>query len=138
MSERTLSVLDGNTFVVGDRLGDLRTESGREHGFFSEDTRFVSHWVLRVDDAPLDLLGLDEGAHFAAQFFLTPRVGLEDEARCSVMRRRCVDSVIADALENAATEFVSRTPLPTERAVPVRVRPAPVRWYERAAGRGRV
>jgi glycogen debranching enzyme len=93
MSERTLSVLDGNTFVVGDRLGDLRSDSGREHGFFSADTRFLSRWVLRVDGAPLELLGLDQSTHFAAQFFLTPSVGPEDEAPCSVMRRRCVDRV---------------------------------------------
>src|SRR6185312_10860680 len=60
LSERTLSVLDGSTFLVGDRLGDMRAEERREHGFFSEDTRFVSHWVLRVDAAPLELLGLDQ------------------------------------------------------------------------------
>jgi glycogen debranching enzyme len=93
VSERTLSVLDGNTFVVGDRHGDLRADSGREHGFFSEDTRFLSRWVLRVDDLPLDLLGLEQDTHFAAQFFLTPSLGVEDEAPYSVMRRRCVDRV---------------------------------------------
>ena len=49
VSERTLSVLDGSTFVVGDRLGDVRADEGREHGFFSEDTRFISRWVLRVE-----------------------------------------------------------------------------------------
>ncbi len=91
MSERTLSVLDGNTFVVGDRLGDLRLGAGREHGFFSQDTRFISQWVLRIDGAQLDLLGLDQDSHFATQFFLTPHVDPEVQAPCSVMRRRCVD-----------------------------------------------
>ncbi len=93
MSERTLSVLDGNTFVVGDRLGDVRADEGREHGFFCDDTRFLSRWVLHVGEAPLELLGLDQSAHFAAQFFLTPRVGPDDEAPCSIMRRRLVDQV---------------------------------------------
>ena len=93
MSERTLSVLDGSTFVVGDRLGDVRPEAGREHGFFCEDTRFLSRWVLRVGEAPLELLGLDQGSHFAAQFFLTPRVGPDEEASCSIMRRRLIDHV---------------------------------------------
>ena len=46
LSERTLSVLDGSTFVIGDRHGDVRAHEGREHGFFSEDTRFLSRWVL--------------------------------------------------------------------------------------------
>jgi glycogen debranching enzyme len=86
-------VLDGSTFVVGDRLGDVREEAGREHGFYSEDTRFLSRWVLHTGEVPLELLGLDQGAHFFAQFFLTPRVGPDEEAPCSIMRRRLIDHV---------------------------------------------
>jgi glycogen debranching enzyme len=93
LSERTLSVLDGSTFVVGDRLGDVRSKAGREHGFYCEDTRFLSRWVLHAGETPLELLGLDQGAHFAAQFFLTPRVGPDEEAPCSIMRRRLIDHV---------------------------------------------
>ena len=93
MSERTLSVLDGSTFVVGDRLGDVRADDGREHGFFSDDTRFISRWVLRVGETPLELLSLDQSAHFDAQFFLTPTVAPDDQAPCSVVRHRLVDHV---------------------------------------------
>jgi glycogen debranching enzyme len=93
LSERTLSVLDGSTFVVGDRLGDVRGEEGREHGFYCDDTRFLSRWVLQMGERPLELLGLDQSAHFAAQFFLTPRVGPDEEAPCSIMRRRLIDHV---------------------------------------------
>ena len=93
MSERTLSVLDGSTFVVGDRLGDVRADEGREHGFFSEDTRFISRWVLSVGEAPLELLSLNQSAHFDAQFFLTPRVGPDEQPPCSIVRRRLVDHV---------------------------------------------
>jgi glycogen debranching enzyme len=85
--------LDGSTFVVGDRRGDVRADAGREHGFFCEDTRFISRWVLHVGETPLELLGLDQSAHFAAQFFLTPRVGPDEEAPCSIMRRRLIDHV---------------------------------------------
>lgn len=93
MPERDISVLDGSTFVVCDRLGDVRADEGREHGFFSEDTRFVSHWVLRVDDSPLELLSLDQNRHFDAQFVLTPRVGPDDQAACSIVRRRLIDHI---------------------------------------------
>jgi glycogen debranching enzyme len=93
VSERTVSVLDGSTFVVGDRRGDVRTDAGREHGFFCDDTRFLSRWVLRVGETPLELLGLDQSAHFAVQFFLTPRLGPDEEASCSIMRRRLIDHV---------------------------------------------
>lgn len=98
LSERTLSVLDGSTFVVSDRLGDMRLDEGRDHGFFCQDTRFLSQWVLRVTENPLELLGLDQQEHFAAQFFLTPRVGPETEAPCSIMRRRLIDHVWMEEL----------------------------------------
>jgi glycogen debranching enzyme len=98
LSERTVSVLDGSTFVVSDRLGDVRGEDGREHGFFCDDTRFLSRWVLRVDEAPLEVLGLDQAEHFAARFFLTPRVAPDEAAPCSVMRRRLIDHVWMEEL----------------------------------------
>jgi len=93
MADPTLNVLDGSTFVVGDRRGDLCSDTEREHGFFSDDTRFLSQWSLRVDGKSLDLLGMDQESHFAVALFLTPRVGPEDQAPCSVMRRRCIDRV---------------------------------------------
>ena len=93
MSERSVNVLDGSTFVVSDRLGDVRANEGREHGFFSSDTRFISRWFLRVGPDPLQLLSLDQGTHFDVRFFLTPSVGPEDQAPCSVVRRRLVDHV---------------------------------------------
>jgi glycogen debranching enzyme len=93
VSEPTLSVLDGSNFVVSDRLGDLRSDEGFEHGFFCCDTRFLSRWVLKVGEGQLESLGLDQGEHFAAQFFLTPGVGPERAAPCSVMRRRLIDHV---------------------------------------------
>src|ERR1700729_1696379 len=98
VSERTLNVLDGSTFVLGDRLGDVRPEAGREHGFFSDDTRFISRWVLRLDEMPLELLSLNQSAHFEAQFFLTPAVGPEQEAPCSIVRHRLVGDVWIERL----------------------------------------
>jgi glycogen debranching enzyme len=98
MAERTVSVLEGSTFVVGDRNGDVRRGGGREHGFFSDDTRFLSHWELQVDDAPLTLLGLDQRSHFLAQFFLTPDVDPSTQAPYSVMRRRLLDQAWTEQL----------------------------------------
>ena len=59
----------------GTARGDLRADEGREHGFFSDDTRFISRWQLRVGEQRLALLGIDREQHFAAQFFSTPDVG---------------------------------------------------------------
>jgi glycogen debranching enzyme len=93
MAERTVSVLEGSTFVLGDRNGDVRPGGGREHGFFADDTRFLSRWELAVDATPLILLGLDQSTHFLAQFFLTPDVAPEKAAPYSVMRRRLLDDL---------------------------------------------
>ncbi len=93
MSEGTLSVLDGSTFVVSDRHGDVIPGEGREHGFFAEDTRFISRWILRVGQRPLQLLSVNQGTHFDAQFFLTPRVGPDEQAPRSIVRHRLVDHV---------------------------------------------
>jgi glycogen debranching enzyme len=91
MADGTVSVLDGSTFVLGNRLGDVHTGAGLEHGLFSEDTRFISRWVLNVGGLPLELLGLDQSSHFAAQFFMTPKVSGDAQAPCSIIRRRLVD-----------------------------------------------
>jgi glycogen debranching enzyme len=99
VSDGSLSVLDGSTFVVGDRLGDIRADGGREHGFFSDDTRFISRWLLHVGAEPLQLLSLDQSEHFAARFFLTPRISPDDQAAWSIMRRRLVDHVWIEELK---------------------------------------
>jgi len=93
VSEGALSVLDGSTFVVSDRHGDVIPGGGREHGFFAADTRFVSRWVLRVGQRPLQLLSLNQGSHFDVQFFLAPTVDPDEQAPRSVVRHRLVDHV---------------------------------------------
>ncbi|MCW2986864.1 MAG: amylo-alpha,6-glucosidase, partial [Conexibacter sp.] len=121
MPERTVSVLEGSTFVVGDRSGDVRPGGGREHGFFSDDTRFVSRWALSVDSTPLTLLGLDQTEHFLAQFFLTPEVGPAETAPYSVMRRRLLDEVWIEELtivshRHEPSEIVVRLEVDTDFA----------------------
>jgi glycogen debranching enzyme len=112
VAERTVSVLEGSTFVVGDRSGDVRPGGGREHGFFSDDTRFISRWELEVGGTPLTLLGLDQGTHFLAQFFLTPDVAPDEPAPYSIMRRRLLDQLWIEELT-----IVSHRHEPTEVGV---------------------
>jgi len=91
LSEETINVLDGGAFVVGDRRGDIVDGEFSEHGFYCDDTRFLSRWVLRFGDTPLTLLDVDQQSHFAAQFFLTPRIVGDDAAPCTVVRHRLID-----------------------------------------------
>ncbi len=91
MPDRIFSVFDGSTFVVGDERGDLAAAPDRMHGFFSDDTRFVSRWLLTLDGRELDTLSVADSEYFAVQFFLVPSG--ESVARnptVSLMRRRLV------------------------------------------------
>jgi len=70
VSSETLSILDGNTFVVSDRRGDIDARRDDPTGLFSWDTRFLSRWVLTVDGRPLSVRSAHDTQYFQAQFFL--------------------------------------------------------------------
>ena len=63
----SLSILDGSTFVVSDRRGDIEARADQPHGLFYRDTRFLSRWRLSLDDQPLEALSTDDVDYFAAQ-----------------------------------------------------------------------
>src|SRR5213078_3164928 len=60
MARDEISILDGSTFLVSDRLGDIEASPDQPHGFFYRDTRFLSRWTLRANGQPLDVLSTDE------------------------------------------------------------------------------
>ena len=91
MPYRIFSVFDGSTFVVGDGRGDLRAAPDRVHGFFHEDTRFVSRWALTLDGAELETLSIGDAEYFAVQFFLVPHPrSVWENPYLSLIRRRLV------------------------------------------------
>ncbi len=71
----TISILDGSTFVVSDRRGDIDAGPDQPHGLFYKDTRFISRWILTVDGFKPDVLSTDDVPYFEAQFFLVPPTG---------------------------------------------------------------
>jgi len=82
----TVSILDGSTFLVCDRRGDVDASPNEPHGFFFRDTRFLSRWLLTADGKPLNVLSTDQTAYFHAQFFLTP----QGTHTVSVIRKRII------------------------------------------------
>ncbi|HZU70691.1 MAG TPA: glycogen debranching N-terminal domain-containing protein [Ktedonobacteraceae bacterium] len=92
MSENTISILEGNTFVVSDRRGNIDASTSEPTGLFSWDTRFLSRWVLALDGKQLAILSTDElDSYFSAQFFLAPGTGTTYvDADLSVIRKRSV------------------------------------------------
>jgi len=87
----TVSVLEGNTFVVSRPNGDVDAGPGEPHGLFHRDTRHLSRWLLTVDGKPLDALSTDDTKSFSATFFLVPGTGSEyTDSTLSLIRRRVV------------------------------------------------
>jgi glycogen debranching enzyme len=92
MPHKAVSVLDGSTFVVSDRHGDIHPGVRLPpHGFFSEDTRFVSCWRLSVQGQPTDILSSAHVDYFVAQFFLvSPSAGFHSAPPLAVVRQRLI------------------------------------------------
>ena len=91
MSDGIVKILDGNTFVVSDPRGDMEASLTDPTGLFSFDTRFLSTWVLTLNDERLTSLSVDDLQYFEARFFLVPGTGtVYVDAKLSVIRQRAV------------------------------------------------
>jgi glycogen debranching enzyme len=90
-SSDTISILDGSTFVVSDRRGDVAAGPETPHGLFFRDTRFLSSWRLTVNGGSPEVLSTEDVDYFSAQFFLYPPTGtVYRNPYLSVIRKRKV------------------------------------------------
>ena len=88
MSE-SVAILEGNTFVVSDRVGNVDASPTDPQGLFRDDTRFLSRWVLTINGKTPGTLAVDDLSYYAAQFFLTPvSSSVYVNSTLAVMRRR--------------------------------------------------
>ena len=91
MTGDLVQILEGNTFVVSDRRGDIEASSTDPTGLFSFDTRCLSRWVLTVNGQRLTPLSTDDLQYFETRFFLVPGTGtVYVDAKLSVIRERSV------------------------------------------------
>ena len=115
MPEQLISILEGNTFVVGDTTGDIDASPDEPHGLFHQDTRYLSRWQLTVDGGTPAPLSTDDVDYFAAQFFLAPPGGtVYIEAKYSLIRTRAVGGGFHEDLT-----VINHTPEPLELRVRV-------------------
>ncbi len=75
MTSDSISILDGSTFVVSSRRGDIDASPDQPHGFFFRDTRHLSRWILTLNGTVLEPLSTDNVEYYFAQFFLVPPTG---------------------------------------------------------------
>ncbi len=99
MSE-LVQILEGNTFVVSDRNGDIEASLTDPTGLFSFDTRFLSTWVLTLDGERLNALSTDDLQYFLTRFFLVPGTGtVYVDADLSVVRERSVGAGFRESIQ---------------------------------------
>src|SRR6516162_8931943 len=91
MRAKPVSALEGDTFVVSDRRGDIGTSPDEAYGLFHGDTRFLSRWILTVDGNNPNPLSTDDVNYFSSQFFLVPGTGtIYVDSPMSIVRQRAV------------------------------------------------
>jgi glycogen debranching enzyme len=111
MNEKTVSILDGSTFVVSSANGDIEAKSDQPHGLFFKDTRHLSLWIVTLNGVRLDVLSTDTIEYYFAQFFCVPPGGnVYKSPTVSVIRRRFVgegfcEQVVVMNHDSRAHEF---------------------------------
>ena len=112
MTVDQVRILHGNIFVVSDNRGDIEASATDPTGLFSFDTRFLSRWVLTVDNQRLTALSTDDLQYFEARFFLVPGTGtVYVDSKQSVIRQRSVGNGFHEELSvlNHADEPIDLT-----------------------------
>src|SRR5215831_6407358 len=91
MGDNNIRILDGSTFLVSNRNGDITAKPDEPEGLFFKDTRHLSKWLLTLNGLTLDVLSTDTIEYFYAQHFCVPPTGtIYQNPTLSIVRRRCV------------------------------------------------
>jgi glycogen debranching enzyme len=112
VTDGTVKILDGNTFVVSDEAGDIEASATDPAGLFSFDTRYLSTWRLTLDGKALTPLSVDDLQYFEARFFLVPDTGsVYSDSDVSVIRHRTLGPGLCENLSvlNHAEQDVDLT-----------------------------
>ena len=99
MSDNTISTLDGSTFLVSNRNGDIDARPDQPEGLFFKDTRHLSKWMLTINGIALDVLSTDSIEYYYAQHFCVPPTGtIYKNPTLSLVRRRFVGNGFVEDL----------------------------------------
>ena len=93
----SITVIEHANFAVSDRSGDI--QPGSYHGFFADDTRFLSRLALRLGGKRLEPLSTVTDDHGQATFYLAnPRLGRIAPSSLVVMRDRAVTDRLSERI----------------------------------------
>ncbi|RKF23983.1 glycogen debranching N-terminal domain-containing protein [Micromonospora globbae] len=99
MRQERVYVTAGSAFALSDSRGDMVVDPHAPVGLWSFDTRFLSHWVLRVDGERLNALSRDDMTYFETRFFLVPGAASHYvDADVSLIRHRSIDDAFHERI----------------------------------------
>jgi glycogen debranching enzyme len=99
MSDNSISILDGSTFLVSSPNGDIDAKPDQPQGLFFKDTRHLSKWKLTINGIELDVLSTDSVEYYYAQHFCVPPTGtIYQNPTLSIVRRRYVGNGFVEHL----------------------------------------
>src|SRR6516162_2771943 len=99
MSDNTISILDGSTFLVCSPNGDIDAVPDQPEGLFYQDMRHLSKWKLTIKGIAMDVLSTDALEYYYAQHFCVPPTGtIYKNPTLSVIRRRFVGNGFVEHL----------------------------------------
>ena len=98
MSDNTISILQGSTFLVSSPNGDIDAGPNQPQGLFYKDMRHLSKWKLSIEGIPLDVLSADANEYYYAQHFCVPPSGtIYKNPTIAIVRRRFItDGFVED------------------------------------------
>ena len=98
MSDNTISILQGSTFLVSSPNGDIDAGPNQPQGLFYKDMRHLSKWKLSIEGIALDVLSADANEYYYAQHFCVPPSGtIYKNPTIAIVRRRFItDGFVED------------------------------------------
>jgi glycogen debranching enzyme len=98
VSDNTVTILDGSTFLVSSPNGDIEAGPDQPHGLFFKDMRHLSKWKLTIQGLTLHVLSTDAVEYYYAQHFCVAPTGtIYKDPAVSVIRRRFIgDGFVED------------------------------------------
>jgi glycogen debranching enzyme len=102
LPENIVNVIDGATFLVSDRRGNVRAEGEerRTDGLFYRDMRHLSTFELVIEGGPVELLSTNDTDYYGASFFLAVDTGARRrfyrQPEVSVTRHRNLFGVLRE------------------------------------------
>ncbi|MDY9925691.1 glycogen debranching N-terminal domain-containing protein [Methanosarcina sp.] len=107
-----IRIVNGETFIISDAVGNIHQENTGNFGFFFRDTRFLSELILKINDQDLSILSAKEINYFWSTHYATlPFESIFEAHPITIIRKRAAGNGAREEIiiHNYKTEPVDLT-----------------------------